>query len=142
MNSSGSQRFEVQSYIGSDIAQMGELRERPPETAEPVASVYLGGNDYRVYLLSTEKESVGAGKSGWTLWQMGHDYDTGEPLFCRLAAGYPYDGSRSALVAERLLTQVLKDERNEGLLPSPVGVDATGLLSAKDVQRIFAQAFK
>src|SRR5258708_39225944 len=118
------------------------LGERPPETAEPVASVYLGGNDYRIYLLSTEKEALGARKSGWTLWQMGHDYDTGEPLFCRIAFGYPYDGSQSALVAERLLTQVLEDELHEGLLPSPVGVETTGLLSAQDVQRIFAKAFK
>ncbi len=81
------QNFETQSYIGSDIAQMGYEGERPPRSARFVVAIDMGsgpgGGDYRTYLLSTDKE-----RSGWTLWQMGHDYDTGKRLYCRVAYGY------------------------------------------------------
>ena len=116
IKSSGSQPFEVQSYIGSDIAQMQE-EERPADSAELVASVWLGGNDYRTYLLETDKEGSGGGESGWTLWQMGDDYDTGRPFCCRIAFAYPYSGCAAAFVAEQLLTKALEDERDfDGML--------------------------
>lgn len=139
MNPSGTQQFEVDSYIGSDIAQMSEDCE-PPESAELVAVVSLGGgNDHRAYFLSTEKEASGVGSSGWTLWEMGHDGDTG--IGCRVGYAWPYDGSPSAFVAERILTKAWEDEGMGGLLPDYAAVETPGLLSAEDIQRIFVQVF-
>ena len=139
IKSSGAQPFEVHSYIGSDIAQMQE-EERPSESAELVASVYLGGNDCRTYLLETCKQAVGRGISGWTLWEMGHD-DTGRPLYCRLAYGYPYSGCAAAFVAEQLLAKALEDEHMLHTEADCTIVEAEGLLSAQDIERIFASVF-
>ena len=138
---SGGQPFNVQSYIGSDIAQMQE-EERPPEPTELVASVHLGGNDDRTYLLCTEMEASGGGESGWTLWQMGDDFDTGRPFCCRVAFAYPYSDRDAAFVAEQLLTKVLEDEHHfDGLPPERATLGAAGLLSAQDLRRIFAKVF-
>ena len=108
------QPFEVQSYVGSDIAQFG-YGERPPKSAKLVASVDMGsgpeGGDYRTYFLSTDRE-----RSGWTLWQMGHDYDTGKRLYCRVAYGSPYRGFRAAYAAEQLLTKAWQDDIRDGLI--------------------------
>jgi hypothetical protein len=141
ISSSGSQPFEVRTYIGSDIAQM-QGDERPPESAELVASIYLGGNDHRTYLLETCKQGVGRGISGWTLWEMGHDYDTGRPLYCRIAYGYPYSGCAAAFVAEQLLAQALEDEHMLHTEADWTIVEAEGLLSAQDIERIFATVFR
>jgi hypothetical protein len=87
---------------------------------------------------------VGRGISGWTLWEMGHDYDTGRPLYCRIAYGYPYSGCAAAFVAEQLLAKALEGERNWGMLHTEGdggAVEAEGLLSAQDVGRIFASVF-
>jgi hypothetical protein len=141
IKSSGSQPFEVQTYIRSDIAQMQE-DERPPESAELVASVDLGGNDYRTYLLETRKQGMGRGISGWTLWQMGPDYDTGRPLYCRIACGYPYSSCATAFVAEQLLAKALEDEDMLHTEADCTIVEAEGLLSAQDIERIFATVFR
>ena len=138
IKSSGSQPFEVHTYIGSDIAQMQE-DERPSESAELVASVWFGGDDYRTYLLETDKEGSGGGSSGWTLWQRGHDDNTGRPLFCRIAFGYPYGGCAAPVVAEQLLAKALEDEHM--LYAEAAGwvkVEAEGLLSAQVIRRIVA----
>jgi hypothetical protein len=140
---SGGQPFNVQSYIGSDIAQMQE-EERPPEPTELVASVHFGGNDDRTYLLCTKKEASGGGESGWTLWQMGDDFDTGRPFCCRVASAYPYSDCdcEPAFVAEQLLTKVWEDEQDFGELPPHIATLYTaGLLSAQDLKRIFATVF-
>jgi hypothetical protein len=144
IKASGSQPFEVHTYIGSDIAQMQE-EERPAESAELVASVWLGGNDYRTYLLETNKKGSGGGESGWTLWQMGDDYGTGRPFCCRIAFAYPYSGCAAAFVAEQLLTRALEDERGlYGMFHTErdgEAVEAEGLMSAQDVRRIFTAVF-
>ena len=140
IKSSGAQPFEVHSYIGSDIAQMQE-DERPPESAELVASVYLGGNDYRTYLLESCKQAVGRGISGWTLWQMGPDYETGRPLYCRIGFGYPYSDCAAAFVAEQLLAKALEDEDMLHTEADCTTVEAEGLLSALDIERILATVF-
>jgi hypothetical protein len=139
--SSDSQPFEVQTYIGSDIAQMQEV-ERPAKSAELVASVWFGGDDYRTYLLETRKRRVGRGSSGWTLWQKGHDDNTGRPLYCRIAFGYPYSGRAAALVAEQLLTRALEDEMMVHTEAEASAIEAEGLLSAQDIWRIFASVFR
>lgn len=141
MKSSDSQPFEVQTYIGSNIAQMQEV-ERPAKSAELVASVWFGGDDYRTYLLETRKRGVGRGKSGWILWQKGHDDNTGRPLYCRIAFGYPHSGREAAFVAEQLLTRALEDE---GMLHTEADggtIEAEGLLSSQDIRRIVARVFK
>ncbi len=55
-------RLEVQSYIGSEIAQMGSQGERPPRSAKLVVSVDMGsgpgGGDYRTYLISTDERKI------------------------------------------------------------------------------------
>jgi hypothetical protein len=140
MKSSG-QPFEVDSYVGSDIAQMGVMNESPPQSAELVASVYLGGNDYRIYLLSTHQARTSRETSGWTLWQKGHDDDTGQPLYCRVGFGYPLQGYPAAFAAAQILAKTLEDESMWGLLVSDMTVDAAGLLSAAEIQQIFANVF-
>jgi len=126
--------FEVYSFIGSDIAQLG-YGERPPRSAKFIASLDMGsgpgGGDYRTYLLSTDKE-----RSGWTLWHMAHDYDTGKRLYCRVAQGGPYRGYPAKYAAEQLLTKVWLDETDEGLYFENVLVEEAGLLTAEDIQRV------
>jgi hypothetical protein len=139
--SSEGQPFEVQTYIGSDIAQMQEV-ERPAKSAELVASVWFGGDDYRTYLLETRKRGVGRGKSGWILWQKGHDDNTGRPLYCRIAFGYPFSDRAAAFVAEQLLAKALEDEMMLHTEADGGAVEAEGLLSAQDIWRIFARVFK
>lgn len=141
IKSSAAPPFEVHSYVGSDIAQMQE-EERPADSAELVASVYLGGDDYRTYLLETHKQGVGRGVSGWTLWQKGSDYETGAPLFCRIAFGYPYNGCAAAQVAEQLLIKALEDEHMLHTEADGGTVKAEGLLSVQDIRRIFAGVFR
>jgi hypothetical protein len=139
--SSGSRPFEVQCYIGSEIAQMQDV-ERPPDSAELVGSVNLGGNDDRTYLLSTNKKGRPGGASGWTLWQMGDDYDTGRPFCCRVAFAYPYGDCAAAFVAEQLLIKAVEDERYfEGMQSNNLMIYDAGLLSAQDFRRIFATLF-
>jgi hypothetical protein len=141
MKSSDSQPFEVQTYIGSDIAQMQEV-ERPAKSAKLVASVWFGGDDYRTYLLETRKRWVGRRKLGWTLWQKGHDDNTGRPLYCRIAFGYPYSGRAAAFVAEQLLTRALEDEMLDHTEADGGAIEAEGLLSAQDIRRIVARVCK
>ena len=133
-----SKPFQVQSYIGSEIAQMRRGGERPPRSAQVVASLDMGsgpgGGDYRTYLLSFDE-------AGWTLWQEGTDYDTGEPLFCRVAYGWPYQEDELESAAERLLTRVWEDELAEGTMPSAVGVVAPGLLTEDGIARLALRIF-
>jgi hypothetical protein len=115
---------------------------RPPESAELVAVVSLGGgNSHRSYFLSVNKEALGKVRSGWTLWETGRSDFSEQPLGCRVAFACPYDGSPSTFVAERLLTKTWEEERMWGLLPDYAAVETPGLLSAQDIQRIFAQVF-
>jgi 2-hydroxychromene-2-carboxylate isomerase len=96
-----------------------------------------GGGDYRTYLLSSDKE-----RSGWTLWQMGHDYDTGKRLYCRVAYGWPHRGCPAKSAAELLLTQTWEDERDlDVLMSSNALVEEAGLLIAEDVERIELAVF-
>ena len=109
------------------------------DQAELVASVHMGGNDYRIYFLSTHKVASGGGKSGWTLW---HVDGRGGPFCCRVAFAYPYSDRDAAFVAEQLLTKVLEDEHHfDGLPPERATLRAAGLLSAQDLKRIFAKVF-
>jgi hypothetical protein len=140
MKHSSNQTLEVQSYIGSDIAQMSDAGEHPPRSAKIVVKLDMGsgpgGGDYRTYLLCTDKK-----RSGWTLWQMGHDYDTGKRLYCRVADGWPYRGCPAKYAAEQLLTKVWEHERDLwGLAPNAI-VEEAGLLTVEDIERIELTVF-
>jgi hypothetical protein len=126
-------RFEVQSYIGSEIAELREDGERPPRSAKMVVELDLGsgpgGGDYRTYLLSTNRE-----RSLWILWSRAYE---DKPLYCRIATGRPYRGYPARFAAEQLLIKSWQDERDlEGLLPDCARVLREGLLNKQDIHRI------
>jgi hypothetical protein len=139
MNSSVTPDFEVLSFIGSEIAEMG-YGERPPRSAKFVASIDMGsgpgGGDYRTYLLSTDKY-----RSCWTLWREGSDYDSGKRAFCRVAYGTPYRGRSAEYAAARLLTKAWADERDQGMLEPHPFVEAEGVLTAAHIERILRQVY-
>src|SRR3954454_14663473 len=101
MTSENRQPFEIQSYVGSDIAQLREDGERPPRSAKFVVDLDMGsgpgGGDYRTYLLSTNRE-----RSLWILWLRGNDYDSGKPMYYQVATGWPYWGYAARFAAEQL----------------------------------------
>jgi hypothetical protein len=128
------QPFEVQSYIGSEIAELREDGERPPRSAKMVAYLDLGsgpgGGDYRTYLLSTNRE-----RSLWILWATATD-DSGKALYCQIATGRPYRGYPAKFAAEQLLIKSWQDERDlEGLSDGAL-VRGEGLLNKEDIHRI------
>ena len=140
MNSETEPQFDVTSYIGSDIAQMRPDGEKPPKSAKLVASVDMGsgpgGGDYRTYVLSTNRR-----RSGWCLWMLGSDYDTGKRLFCRIAWGEPYSGVPPKAAAQMLLTKSWEDERDQGALGGTIIVERAGLLDDEDIQEIERSVF-
>jgi hypothetical protein len=65
MKSENRQPFEVQSYIGSEIAELREDGERPPTSAKFLETdPNPAGGVCRTDLLSTNRE-----RSVWTLWE-------------------------------------------------------------------------
>lgn len=141
MKSSHRQPFKVESNAGQPIEVMLEFDERPPRSAKLVAYIDFGsgpgGGDYRTYLLSTDRE-----RSGWHLWLMVFDDDTGKRIYGRLASGSPYRGYPAKYAAEQLLTKVLEEERDIGWVEqSPWGVMEAGLLDADDIERIGMTVF-
>src|SRR3954463_14693480 len=129
--------FDIQCYIGSDIAQM-QSEEMPPPSAVLVATVACGGNDVRTYLLETRKKNP-RGETGWTLWQTGIDFDDAS-VSCRIAAAYPYSDQPDRFVAGQLLERALYDEAVFETLTSEISVWDEGVLSGQDVERIFARS--
>jgi hypothetical protein len=139
MKSEKLQQFEVQSYIGTEIAQLREDGERPPRSAKLVVDLDMGshpgGGDYRTYLLSTNRE-----RSAWILWLTGNDWD--KPLYCRIATGWPYRGCGARFAAEQLLLRSWQDERNkEAWDPAWVLVLKAGLLTKEDIRRVELNVF-
>ena len=133
--------FEVQTYIGSDIAQMRTDGDRPPRSAKLVASVDMGsgpgGGDYRTYLISTDRA-----RKGWTLWIRGSDYDTGKSMHCYVAYGWPYRGVSARDAAEVLLAKSWVHERDlYGTWPPWITVQEPGLLTCDDIERIRSAVF-
>ena len=131
----------AESNAAQDIEIMRELDQRPPRSAKLVACIDFGsgpgGGDYRTYLLSTDR-----GRSGWSLWLMVSDYDTGKQIYCEAASGSPCRGYSAKYAAEQLLTKVLEDERDIGWAdPPPWGVMEAGLLDADDIERIGTTVF-
>lgn len=126
--------LDIQSYIGSDIAQMGG-GEKPPKSVLVVAKVDMGsgpgGGAYRTYLLQRDRW-----RKRWTLWEKGSDYDTGKPLYCRVAYGESTSAAKPEHAARLLLERVWLDEIREGFLPGSIAVEETGLLSRDDIKEM------
>ena len=128
--------FKVEAYAGRDIEQMIEDNERPPRSAKLVAEIDFGsgpgGGDYRTYFLCTDRK-----RSGWYLWMMLSDYDTGKPVYDNVAFGRPYRGISPKHAAEELLTKLLEDKRDIYEIASGSWyVMEPGLLDAGDIKRI------
>jgi hypothetical protein len=130
--------FEVQSYIGSEIAQFRADGERPPRSAKLVACVSWSWSPAHSrsarYLLSTTRN-----RSVRILWEEGVDYDSGKPLYAMVAEGAPYRGVSPKTAAENLLREVWRKEFElDSADIRDVDVDLAGLLEAKDIERIAA----
>jgi len=86
--------------VGCDFFELAADGERPPRSAKLVASLDLGsgpgGGDYRKYYICSDKH-----RTGWALWEMINDYDTGRPIYARRAWGEPYKGYRAVEAAKR-----------------------------------------
>ena len=104
MDASG---MELQSFIGSEIAEPDYYKPDNLDCLELVASIDFGtgpgGGDYRTYLL--ERSPDGADN---TLWLEIFDVDLGVRR-CRLACGWPADLT-SQKSAELLLLATWRDE--------------------------------
>jgi hypothetical protein len=125
--------FNIQTYIGSDIAQLGPDGERPSWRKLFLVSLDMGsgpgGGDYRSYFLV-------ANRKGWTLWLMGHDYDSGKPQYCRVAYGWPKTGCPAKEAAKQLLAASWEAEILEGRLHTAAAVQKEGLLTSADIEHI------
>lgn len=131
--------FKIHSYIGTDIAQLREDGERPPKSAKLVANLDMGSGpgsgDFRIYLLSTNRE-----RSLWILWLKAGDYL--EHACCRVATGRPYRGLSAKFAAEQLLIKSWQDERDkEEWFPVDWLVMNAGLLNQEDISRIKLAVF-
>jgi hypothetical protein len=145
MKSRNLQRFKVQSYIGTDIALPGETGERPPRSAKLVVDLDMGshpgGGDFRIYLLSTNRE-----RSLWILWLNVEDENGNYTQYSRIATGQPYRGYPAKFAAEQLLIKAWQDERDieDGPWssgPPEVLVMNAGLLNKEDIRRIKLTVF-
>jgi hypothetical protein len=139
IKSENRQPFEVQSYIGSQFAELREDGERPPRSAKMVAYLDLGsgpgGGDYRTYLLSTNRE-----RSLWILWATAM-HDSGKRLYCQIATGRPYRGYPAKFAAEQLLIKSWQDEVALAEISDRPRVMEEGLLNKEDVHRITMAVF-
>jgi hypothetical protein len=137
------QPFEVQSYIGTDIAQLRDDGERPPKSAKFVADLEIdpnpaGGVSY-TYLLSANRE-----RSSWILWLKGENPEAERPpfLYCRIATGRPYHRYDAKFAAEQLLMKSWQDERDVGRsAPMEICIWKPGLLTKQDIGRVIVAVF-
>jgi hypothetical protein len=75
------------------------------------------------------------------LWAKGSDYDTGKPLYCRVAWGEPHRGYSAEFAGKQLLLATWRKEISQGwhldveqfLKPN---VDEEGLLKEADIEEI------
>jgi hypothetical protein len=131
--------FEIQTRVGIDLEELSTWGEHPPRSAKLVAHIDFGsgpgGGDYRMYLLSTDKN-----RTEWRLWLRYSDYDNGKATFYMIAYGAPFRGNSARYAAEQLLTKVLRDElKIDWVRLECWSVMEAGLLNAEDVDRIAEQ---
>jgi len=126
--------FEISNNVGCDFFELAADGERPPRSAKLVASLDLGsgpgGGDYRKYLICSDKH-----RTGWALWEMINDYDTGRPLYARRAWGEPYKGYSAREAAKRMMLDCLLAESRLWMV-NEIRVEVDGLLDGNDFDRI------
>lgn len=133
--------FKIRSYIGTDIALIGQTGERPPRSAKLVVDAdmgsFPGGGDFRIYRISTNRQRL-----MWILWRTGEDENGAYTQHARVATGRPYRGYPAKFAAEQLLTKVWQDERDkEEWVPERWFVMNAGLLNQEDINRIKLTVF-
>ena len=105
--------FETRSFAGSTLGEFSADNDRPPRSAKFVATVGWswgpGSSRTDRMWLSTD-----AKRNGWHLWLQTSDFDTGRPLFCRGASGYPYTARDSLHAAKELLVSSWIGEMEQG----------------------------
>jgi len=126
------QPFEISNMVGCDFFELAADGERPPRSAKLVASLDMGsgpgGGDYRKYYICSDKH-----RTGWALWEMINDYDTGRPIYARRAWGEPYKGYPAVEAAKRMMLDCLLAEDK---YRTEIRVEVDGLLDGNDFDRI------
>jgi hypothetical protein len=137
------QHFEVQCHTELELDRRHADKERPPKSAKLVVDLVFGpspggGGDYRIYLLSTNRE-----RSTWILWLKVEDAD-GKPIYDRIATGRPYRGVPAKVAAELLLSESCQRKRVErqelewgDFVQNDLIIINAGLLNEHDIRRIF-----
>ena len=135
MTKSRPEPFLATSYIGSEIAEFGRPGEIPPRSAKLVAQISWSWSPAHSrtspYLLGTNKE-----RSGWSLWEQGHDFDTGRRIYARVAWGERYRGYEPKFVAQELLTEVWRRAIKFGEDLDGGVVDEPGILGTREIAQI------
>lgn len=128
------QPFEISNMVGCDFFELAADGERPPRSAKLVASLDMGsgpgGGDYRKYYICSDKH-----RTGWALWEMINDYDTGRPIYARRAWGEPYKGYPAVEAAKRMMLDCLLAESRLWEV-NEIRVEEDGLLDGNDFDRI------
>jgi len=128
------ERFEISNNIGCDFFELAADGERPPRSAKLVADLDFGsgpgGGDYRKYYLCSDKH-----RTGWALWEMINDYDTGRPIYARRAWGEPYKGYPAVEAAKRMMLDCLLAESRLWEV-NEIRACGEGLLGGEDFDRI------
>ena len=128
------QPFEISNMVGCDFFELAADHGRPPRSAKLVASLDMGsgpgGGDYRKYYLCSDKH-----RTGWALWEMINDYDTGRPIFARRAWGEPLKGYPAVETAKRMMLDCLLAESRLWEV-NEIRVEEDGLLDGNDFDRI------
>jgi hypothetical protein len=122
------ERFQIQTYPDAQLEALPSA-QRKLRSSTFVAELEFGSGpasgDIRTYILSGNKK-------GWKLWQKGNDYDTGKPLHCVVAFGWPAAAVGEKEAASQLLENSLRTE--ESL--SDFSVLEEGLLNRSELKAI------
>jgi hypothetical protein len=120
--------FQVQTYPDAQLEALPSA-QRKLRSSTFVAELDFGSGpasgDFRTYILSGNRK-------GWTLWQKGNDYDTGTPLYCVVAFGWPADAVGAKEAASLLLENIWGSEENS----SNFTVLEEGLLNTAELKAI------
>ncbi len=133
--------FGVSSYGGLDRLPE-DLQDRPPRSAKLVASLSWSWSPAHSrsnnYWLCTNRQ-----RSGWILWEESSDWETGKPLYFRVAYGEPWRGVDAKRAAEELLEAAWLDEHRAWESPGRgAWVDRAGLLDRDDIERIEERVYR
>jgi hypothetical protein len=130
--------FKTVSLMGTDLSEFRPDGEKPPRSAKLVISISWSWSPAHsasvTYLLSTTRE-----RDVWLLWGQGYDWDTGKPIYARVAWGAPYRGYSAKFAARQLLAAAWRGEIEQGGCAEEFenpDIDREGLVTKGDVQLI------